>query len=97
LTVTLIVEDAVQPKPLVTVYDMVAFPADTPDTIPDVPTVATPTALLDHTPLDVALARLVVPFTQTVAVPVMAATTGSAFTVTIAVDLPTHPKPLVTV
>jgi hypothetical protein len=76
---------------------MVALPALTPVTIPEVPTVATPAALLDHTPLAVALAKLVVAVSQTVAVPVIAATVGKGFTVTTVVDLPIQPKALVTV
>jgi hypothetical protein len=62
-----------------------------------VPTVATPAALLDHTPLAVALAKFVVAVSQTIAVPVIAATTGKGFTETITVDLPTQPKAFVTV
>ena len=65
-----------------------------PDTIPDVPTVATPVVLLLHTPDGVSLERAVVAPTQTLRVPVIGPTVGNAFTVTIAFTVVTQPKPL---
>jgi hypothetical protein len=47
-------------------------------------------ALLLHTPPLVALANVVVVFAHRVLVPVIAATVGKAFTVTIVVTLPTQ-------
>ncbi len=61
---------------------MVAVPAETPVTRPDALTVATAVLLLLHTPPEVAFEYCVVEPTQTVFVPVVAATTGKAFTVT---------------
>ena len=61
---------------------MVTAPAATPLTKPELLTVAVPTAELDHTPLAVALANCVVLPTQTLFVPVIAATTGNGLTVT---------------
>ena len=66
---------------------MVAVPAATPVTIPDVPIVATPVLLLAHVPPLVVEDRVVVDPAHTEVVPVIAA--GSAFTVTVAVLL--HP------
>ena len=66
---------------------MVAVPAATPVTMPDVPIVATPVLLLAHVPPLVVEDRVVVDPAHTEVVPVIAA--GSAFTVTIAVLL--HP------
>jgi hypothetical protein len=67
--------------------------------------VTTPLTLIDavagaellHTPLPVTLDNVVVPSTQVLSVPVIAATVGNAFTVTTADDIPIHPEPLVTV
>jgi hypothetical protein len=61
-TVTLVVTVVVHEKPFVTVYETTALPAETPVTVPEVPTVATAKSELDHTPPAVALLRLVVRF-----------------------------------
>jgi hypothetical protein len=58
---------------------MVAVPAATPVTMPDVPIVATPVLLLDHVPPLVVDDRVVVAPTHTEAAPVIAA--GSALIV----------------
>jgi len=50
----------------------VAVPGETPVTIPDVPTTATPPLLLLHTPPDPASVKAVVLPTQTTGVPVIA-------------------------
>jgi hypothetical protein len=76
---------------------MVAEPAATPETTPEVDTVATAVLLEAHVPPVVASLRLVVDPAQTEVVPVMAATVGSALTETDAVELETHPEALVTV
>ena len=60
-------------------------------TTPVALTVATAGVALLHTPDAVALARAVVEPTQTLAVPVMLATTGRALTVTVAVDVVLQP------
>ena len=60
---------------------MLDVPADTPDTIPVVPIVATPMLALVHVPPPVASARAVVAPVQTVSVPVIAA--GVVLTVTV--------------
>ena len=60
-------------------------------------TVATAGVPLLHTPDAVALARAVVEPIQTLVVPVMAATTGSALTVIVVDTDVTHPFALVTV
>jgi hypothetical protein len=96
-TVTMAVTVVEHPATLVTTYEIVALPSDTPLTKPPVPTVAMPVALLLHTPPLVALARVVVVFAQRVLVPVIAATVGNAFTVTIVVALAIHPFTSVTV
>ena len=62
---------------------MLDVPADTPETIPVVPIVATPVLALVHVPPPVASASVVVAPVQTVRVPVMAA--GVVLTVTILV------------
>jgi hypothetical protein len=65
---------------------MVAVPAATPLTTPVAgSTVAMPVLLLDHTPPVVALASVIVEFVQTDPAPVISATTGSAFMVTVVV------------
>ena len=64
---------------------IVAFPADTPDTIPVVvPIVAIPVALLAHVPPVVVLVKVLDPPIQVLKVPVIAFTVGKAFTATIA-------------
>jgi hypothetical protein len=96
-TVTIAVALPKQPKAVVTVYDIVLFPAATPVTIPLVPIVATPVALLLHTPSAVASNNAVVSPTHTVRVPVIAATVGNGLTVTAAVTVVAQPNPIVTV
>ena len=69
---------------------MVAVPAVTPVTIPDMPIVATAVLLLLHVPPVVVLLNVVVAVAQTIAVPVMVPATGSGLTVTsiVAVAVP---------
>lgn len=57
------------------------LPGLTPDTEPEVPTVATPGTVLVHTPPTVLLVKAVLDETQTDEVPVIALTTGNALTV----------------
>ena len=66
---------------------MVAVPAATPDTMPDVPMVATPVLLLAHVPPTVAEDSVVVVPAHKEVVPVI--TAGIALTVTVVVL--THP------
>ena len=82
-TVTVLVT-WVDPQP-VTVYLIVAVPADTPVTSPLLFTVAILVALLLHTPPGVASANWVVPCEHTDWLPVIAATTGALPTVTVLV------------
>jgi hypothetical protein len=96
-TVTTALTVVVQLNPFVTTYDIVEVPADIPNTIPDVPMVATEVVPLLHTPPGVAFESVVVPLSQTLKVPVITATVGSGLTVTITVVLLLHPKPSVTV
>ena len=97
LTVTVDVTIVTQPKPLVTVYDIVTIPADTPLTMPVEPTVATNVLPLLHTPPLVASLNVVVEPAHTLMVPVIADTVGNGLTVTTEVTVVTQPKPLVTV
>jgi hypothetical protein len=76
---------------------MVVVPAAIPVTTPEALTVATAVLEEDQVPPAVTSARVVVDPAQTTVVPVMAATVGSAFTVTEAVELEVQPDPLVTV
>ena len=76
---------------------MVAEPADTPETVPEALTVATAVLLEDQVPPVVASLRAVVEPTQTLVVPVMAATTGRALTVTLVVAADVQPLAFVTV
>ena len=55
---------------------MLAEPAETPVTMPEIPTVATLPSLLDHVPPVLAVASVVELPSHTVAVPVMLAGTG---------------------
>lgn len=65
---------------------MVAVPAATPPTMPDViPTVAVPVAPLLHVPGEVVLERVVLPPTHNRAVPVIGDTAVGALTVTMRV------------
>jgi hypothetical protein len=84
LTVTICVATAV-PQLFVTVYDIVAVPADTPVTTPLVLTVAIPEAPVLHVPPLTELLNVVVLPAQTVAMPVIAPASGSGLTVTICV------------
>jgi hypothetical protein len=89
---------AEHPLASVTVYVIVAFPAATPVTTPLASTVATAASLVDQTPPVVALAIVVVAPSQTIVLPVIAATTGVGFTVTTtAEDVEEHPEAFVTV
>jgi hypothetical protein len=81
LTVTTIVAAAV-PQLLVTVYDMIVVPADTPVTVPEELTVAIAVSVLLHAPPGAASLSDVVDSAHTVAVPAMLPATGNAFTVT---------------
>jgi hypothetical protein len=76
---------------------ILALPALTPVTTPEVPTVAIAKAELLQTPPAVALLKVVVASSQTDNVPVIAATVGLGFTVTTTVEVVLHPKPFVTV
>ncbi len=96
-TVTSDVVDAVQPDELTTVYVMLAVPAETPVTIPVVPTVATDVLPLVQAPPEVVLDKVVTPPTQTLNVPDIEPTDGSALTVTTFVTNAAHPKLFVTV
>jgi hypothetical protein len=88
-TVTTLVATPVHP-PLVTEYEIVAVPAATPVTIPvALPTVAFAVLDDDHIPPLVALLRVLVLPTHTLAVPVIVPAAGAAFTVTTAVAI--HP------
>ena len=75
---------------------MVADPAATPETTPEALTVATAVLLEDQVPPLVASLRVVVEPTQTLVVPVMAATVGSALTVTVVVAVEVQPLAFVT-
>jgi hypothetical protein len=76
---------------------MVAEPAETPVTTPEALTVATAVLLEDQVPPAVASLKVVADPTQTLVVPVMAATTGRAFTVTPVVTAVVQPLALVKV
>jgi len=71
-------------------------PADTPDTIPVEPTVATDVLPLLHVPPVVVLFRVVVAPWHKLIVPVMAATVGNELTVTTVVAIVVQLKPFVT-
>ena len=96
LTVTTAVTIVVQPKPLVTLYVIVAVPAAPAVIFPAEPMVATEVLLLLHVPPVVVLFRVVVAPWQALIVPVIAATVGNGLMVTIAVTIVVQPKPLVT-
>ena len=82
-TVNVTVADA-EPQLLVTVYDIMVVPTNTPLTTPvPVPTVAIAVFALVHTPSLVALANVVVPLTNVAGVPVMEATDGKELMVTV--------------
>ena len=98
-TVKLVLAELVHPFPSVTVYVIVEVPALTPVTAPDEAfTVAV--AVLDElqVPPPVELAKVELEPTQAEAVPVIAATVGSAFSVTTtAADVAEQPLLLVTI
>jgi hypothetical protein len=75
---------------------MVAVPAVTPVTVPVLPTVATPVAVLLHAPPVAASVKPVVEPAHTIAVPVMLPADGNGLTVTVVVAAAV-PQPLVTV
>ena len=75
---------------------MVAVPADTPVTVPVLPTVATVVVVLLQAPPVVASLNPVVDPAQTVAVPVIVPADGNGLTVTTLVAAAV-PQPLVTV
>ena len=71
---------------------IVAVPAATPVTAPVIEfTVAVEGALLVHTPPDVVLVKVVVDPIHALAVPLIAASVGNAFTLTTACALDVHP------
>jgi hypothetical protein len=81
-TFTVVVTELEQPLALVYEYVMTELPADLPVTRPEEASmVATPVEALLQVPPDVVLLRVVVNPLQIVVVPVMAANTGRAFTV----------------
>ena len=84
LTTTACIADFVQPLAPVIVYEIVAVPALTPVTTPVLgSTVAIFVRLEDHTPPAVLFVNVVVTSLQTVNVPPIDATVGTANTVTI--------------
>ena len=72
------------------------MPAATPVTTPPLVIVATDVLELLHTPLAVASDKVVVKPAHTLVVPVIAATTGFAFTVTTLVTVVVQPLTFVT-
>src|SRR6478735_8337928 len=92
IALTVIVVVLVPTQPLVvTVYEMMLVPAVTPLTTPLLSIVATDSLLLLHTPPAVASVSVVVNPAHTLVVPLIAATTGIALTVTVVVLVPTQP------
>jgi hypothetical protein len=81
-TVTALVATDV-PHEFVTEYEISVLPAATPETIPEVPTVAINVLPLLQTPPVVALLNVVVAEGQTVAVPVIVPAAGFGLTVII--------------
>jgi hypothetical protein len=80
------------------VYVIVTLPATRPVTTPVELTVATAVSLDDQAPPVVAVANCVVNPEHTFVAPVIAATVGNGFTVTVvAVDVAEHPLAFVTV
>ena len=89
-TITTAVVEFVQAlfTPLATVYVIVEFPADAPDTIPVVaPIVAIPVALLTQVPPVVVLVRVLDPPIQVLKVPVIALTVGMLVTVELGIEM----------
>lgn len=97
LTVTLVVTVVLQPKPLVTVYEIVVLPVATVATTPPVPMVATAVLELSQTPPETLLVSAPVAPIHILVEPDIDDTVGVAFTVTIAVALFTQPRPSVKV
>ena len=75
------------PQLLVTEYEILAVPADTPVTAPVAAVVATEVLLLDHTPPPVPSARVVTAPAHTDPAPLMLPAVGKGLTVTVAVVL----------
>ena len=75
----------------VTSYVIVAVPALTPEIIPEASTVATLLLLDVQVPPVVAEENSVVPPSHTFVAPVIAATTGNGFTVTLLTAFAVHP------
>jgi hypothetical protein len=86
LIVTVVETVAEHPLGLITVYEIIVFPAATPVITP-VPELTVAIAVFDelHTPPVVELDSVVVDATQTEVIPVIGATTGNALIVTVAV------------
>ena len=81
---------------LLTLYDMVAVPSATPDTMPVLAsTVAIEASLLLHAPPVVALLKVLLLPTQALVVPVIALTLGVALMVTTVVAKALHVVPTV--
>lgn len=78
---------AEQPNPFVTVYVMVVLPTLTPVTTPAPDTVAIDELLLVHTPPEVVLEKVTDASRHTPEGPVITATTGKGFTVTVVVTI----------
>jgi hypothetical protein len=71
---------AMVPQELVTEYDMITLPPDTPVTIPVAPTVAIEVLLLLHTPPGVPSVNVVDAPTHTLDAPEIVPATGNGFT-----------------
>ena len=97
LTVTNLVVAVTQPNAEVSVYDIVATPADIPVTNPVVLIEAILVLLLVHTPPLTLLERAEVVLTHNARVPEMSAEVGNGLTETTVKTSVTQPKPLVTV
>ncbi len=94
-TVTIVVADAV-PQPLVTVYEIIAVPDETPVTTPVDPTVATPVVPELHEPPLPLVLNVLVPATHIFVVPVMVPALGAGLTA-IVFTAKALPQPSVTV
>jgi hypothetical protein len=86
LTVTIFVAEAL-PQLFVTAYVIVAVPAETPVTIPVLPTVATPVAPELHTPPLTASLSVMGVLVQSMDAPEMLPAPGNAFTVITVVNV----------
>ena len=76
LTVIDFVAAFIQPLTPVTVYEIVVVPADAPETVPSVPTVAIAPLALDHTPPVVASVNGVDALAHTLLAPVIVPAEG---------------------